>query len=91
MINPEQLLLNLDLPRRTVWHRKLLAFCLTVPILLLAGGFMFANAQTPPPVPTVAPEHDVPSDDDEEVEDDGYTAHDLVVRELGAQRLDPDA
>lgn len=50
MINPEQLPLNLDLRRRAVWHRKLFAFCLTVPIVLLAGGFMFANAQTPPPV-----------------------------------------
>jgi hypothetical protein len=39
----------------------------------------------------VAPEHDVPSDDDEEVDDDGVTAHDLVLRELGGQRLDPDA
>jgi hypothetical protein len=39
----------------------------------------------------VAPEHDVPSDDDEVVADDGFTAHDLVVRELGGQRLDPDA
>ena len=58
MINPEQLPLNLDLRRRTVLHRKLcklfprrlLAFCLTVPIVLVAGGFRLANAQTPPPV-----------------------------------------
>src|SRR6266516_1298300 len=50
MINPEQLPLNLDLRRRTACQRKLLAFCLTVPIVLLAGGFMFASAQTPPPV-----------------------------------------
>ena len=50
-----------------------------------------AQAPAPPPTPTVAPEHDVPSDDDEEVADDGFTAHDLVVRELGGQRLDPDA
>ena len=52
-----------------------------------------AEAPRPtPPVPTVAPEDDVPSEDDEDAQDNGSTAHELVVRELGGQLLDkPDA
>ncbi|HEY3028001.1 MAG TPA: carboxypeptidase regulatory-like domain-containing protein, partial [Pyrinomonadaceae bacterium] len=53
MINPEQLPLNLDLRGRTGGHRRpgrLLAFYLTVPIVLVAGCFNFAGAQTPAPV-----------------------------------------
>jgi hypothetical protein len=36
----------------------------------------------------VRPEDDIVSDDDEVLAEDNATAHDLVIRELGAQRLD---
>ncbi|MEZ0106262.1 DNA polymerase-3 subunit gamma/tau [Catenulispora sp. EB89] len=45
----------------------------------------------PPPMPAtpaVRPEDDVVSDDDEVLAEDNASAHELVVRELGAQRLD---
>jgi DNA polymerase-3 subunit gamma/tau len=42
----------------------------------------------PPPTPTVRPEDDVVSDDDEVLAEDNASAHELVIRELGAQRLD---
>ncbi|WP_041540841.1 DNA polymerase III subunit gamma and tau [Catenulispora acidiphila] len=42
----------------------------------------------PPPTPVVRPEDDVVSDDDEVLAEDNASAHELVVRELGAQRLD---
>ena len=49
-----------------------------------------APAATPPPPPTpaVRPEDDVVSDDDEVLAEDNASAHELVIRELGAQRLD---
>jgi DNA polymerase III subunit gamma/tau len=42
----------------------------------------------PPPTPVVRPEDDVVSDDDEVLAEDNASAHELVIRELGAQRLD---
>ena len=45
----------------------------------------------PPPMPVtpaVRPEDDVVSDDDEVLAEDNASAHELVIRELGAQRLD---
>ncbi|MEY9904375.1 DNA polymerase-3 subunit gamma/tau [Catenulispora sp. MAP12-49] len=46
------------------------------------------SAPPPPPTPVVRPEDDVVSDDDEVLAEDNASAHELVVRELGAQRLD---
>jgi DNA polymerase-3 subunit gamma/tau len=43
-----------------------------------------------PVVPAVRPEDDVVSDDDEVLAEDNASAHELVIRELGAQRLDGD-
>ncbi|GAA2027605.1 hypothetical protein GCM10009839_28080 [Catenulispora yoronensis] len=43
---------------------------------------------SPPPAPAVRPEDDVVSEDDEVLAEDNATAHELVIRELGAQRLD---
>ncbi|WP_370378716.1 DNA polymerase III subunit gamma and tau [Catenulispora sp. GAS73] len=49
-------------------------------------------APAPPPpmpvTPAVRPEDDVVSDDDEVLAEDNASAHELVIRELGAQRLD---
>ncbi|GAA1958788.1 DNA polymerase III subunit gamma and tau [Catenulispora subtropica] len=45
-------------------------------------------APPPPAAPAVRPEDDVVSDDDEVLAEDNATAHELVIRELGAQRLD---
>jgi len=45
-------------------------------------------APPPPPIPAVRPEDDVVSDDDEVLAEDNASAHELVIRELGAQRLD---
>ncbi|MFL6115336.1 MAG: DNA polymerase III subunit gamma and tau, partial [Catenulispora sp.] len=42
----------------------------------------------PPPAPVVRPEDDIVSDDDEVLAEDNASAHELVIRELGAQRLD---
>jgi DNA polymerase-3 subunit gamma/tau len=42
----------------------------------------------PPPTPAVRPEDDIISDDDEVLAEDNATAHELVIRELGGQRLD---
>ncbi|WP_370364946.1 DNA polymerase III subunit gamma and tau [Catenulispora sp. GP43] len=51
-----------------------------------------APSSPPPPpipaVPAVRPEDDVVSDDDEVLAEDNASAHELVVRELGGQRLD---
>lgn len=47
-----------------------------------------APATPPPPTPTVRPEDDVVSDDDEVLAEDNASAHELVMRELGGQRLD---
>ncbi|NUP50193.1 MAG: DNA polymerase III subunit gamma and tau [Catenulispora sp.] len=44
----------------------------------------------PPAAPTVRPEDDIVSDDDEVLAEDNASAHELVIRELGAQRLDPE-
>jgi hypothetical protein len=41
-------------------------------------------------VPAVRPEDDVVSDDDEVLAEDNASAHELVIRELGGQRLDGD-
>ncbi|MBS2547636.1 DNA polymerase III subunit gamma and tau [Catenulispora sp. NL8] len=46
------------------------------------------SAPAPPPTPTVRPEDDVVSEYDEVLAEDNATAHELVIRELGAQRLD---
>ncbi|NUK58936.1 DNA polymerase III subunit gamma/tau, partial [Streptomyces lunaelactis] len=40
-----------------------------------------AQAHTPPPV---APEDDVPEEDDPDLVDSALSGHDLIVRELGA-------
>jgi DNA polymerase-3 subunit gamma/tau len=51
------------------------------------------SAPPPPPapvVPAVRPEDDVVSDDDEVLAEDNASAHELVIRELGGQRLDGD-
>ncbi|NUR63900.1 MAG: DNA polymerase III subunit gamma and tau, partial [Catenulispora sp.] len=42
----------------------------------------------PPPPPALRPEDDNVTDDDEVLAEDNATAHELVIRELGAQRLD---
>jgi DNA polymerase-3 subunit gamma/tau len=51
------------------------------------------SAPPPPPapvVPAVRPEDDEVSDDDEVLAEDNASAHELVIRELGGQRLDGD-
>ncbi|WP_280695433.1 DNA polymerase III subunit gamma and tau [Kitasatospora sp. GP82] len=41
-----------------------------------------------PPTPMVAPEDDIPEDDDPELKEDVYSGQDLIIRELGATVLE---
>ncbi|WP_330174949.1 DNA polymerase III subunit gamma and tau [Streptomyces sp. NBC_01498] len=45
-------------------------------------------APPPPVVPQVAPEDDIPEDDDAGLADSALSGHDLIVRELGATLVD---
>ncbi|MDG4536963.1 DNA polymerase III subunit gamma/tau, partial [Streptomyces sp. AV19] len=38
----------------------------------------------PEPPPVVAPEDDMPAEDDPDLDETALTGHDLIVRELGA-------
>ncbi|SEQ02152.1 DNA polymerase-3 subunit gamma/tau [Streptomyces radiopugnans] len=42
----------------------------------------------PPPPPPVAPEDDMPAEDDPDLDDTALSGHDLIVRELGATVLE---
>ncbi|WP_344320905.1 DNA polymerase III subunit gamma and tau [Streptomyces macrosporus] len=44
--------------------------------------------QAPPPPPPVAPEDDMPAEDDPDLDDAALSGHDLIVRELGATVLE---
>ncbi|MFB7665967.1 DNA polymerase III subunit gamma and tau [Kitasatospora sp. NPDC056138] len=41
-----------------------------------------------PPAPMVAPEDDIPEDDDPELKEDAYSGQELIIRELGATVLE---
>ncbi len=43
-----------------------------------------ASASAPEPPPPVAPEDDIPEDDDPDLNESAMSGHDLIVRELGA-------